>query len=278
MRTVDLPAGTIHYETHGPEDGHPVVFVHGFAMGASLWRPLADQLAQQGFRCYAPTWPLGAHPEALRPGADRTMTGVADTVADFLAALDLDNVLLVGNDTGGLVCQIVAGTHPDRIGRLVLTACDAFEHFPPPVLRPMILAARSRIAFRLVAQSLRLAAVRKQTFGPLAHADIDHLVREWTAPALHDPAVAEDLRAFTASLHRQTSLDAAARLGGFAKPALIAWSADDAFFPAGDARRLADVLPDARLHVIERARTFSMLDQPGELAALITDFAAAPRP
>jgi pimeloyl-ACP methyl ester carboxylesterase len=277
MHTVDLAAGTVHYETHGPDDGRPVVFVHGYAMGASLWRPLAEHLGQQGFRCFAPTWPLGAHPVALRPGADRTMTGAAATVADFLDRLDLTDVLLVGNDTGGLVSQLVAGTYPDRIGRLVLTACDAFEHFPPPVLKPMILASRSRATFRLALQGLRLAAVRKQFFGPLAHTDIDHLVREWAAPALRDAAVAEDLRAFTASLHQQTALDAAARLGGFTKPALIAWSADDAFFPAEDGRRLADTLPDARLHVIERARTFAMLDRTAELAGLITEFATAPQ-
>ena len=68
---------------------------------------------------------------------------------------------------------------------------------------------------------------------------------------------------------------AAARLPQFAKPALIAWSADDAFFPVEDGQRLAEVLPDSRFEVIERARTFSMIDQPDRLAVLIADFAEA---
>lgn len=101
MSTIDTNAGTIHYEATGPEDGRPVVFVHGYMMGGQLWRQVGERLADLGLRCIAPTWPLGAHPQPLRPGADRTITGVAGIVADVLSALDLDDVVLVGNDTGG---------------------------------------------------------------------------------------------------------------------------------------------------------------------------------
>ena len=60
MHTVELTGGTIHYETVGPQNGRPIVFIHGFAMGASLWRPLSERLARQGLRCIAPTWTLAA--------------------------------------------------------------------------------------------------------------------------------------------------------------------------------------------------------------------------
>ena len=142
MPTIDISAGTIHYEATGPENGRPVVFVHGYMMGGELWRQVSERLADLGLRCIAPTWPLGAHPEPLRPGADRTITGVAGIVADVLAALDLEDVVLVGNDTGGVVTQLAAVHHPERLGALVLTSCDAFEHFPPPILKPVILAAK----------------------------------------------------------------------------------------------------------------------------------------
>jgi pimeloyl-ACP methyl ester carboxylesterase len=269
MPTVTLDAGTIHYDVTGPAQGRPVVFVHGYSMASSLWGPLAARLGERGLRCFAPTWPLGGHPEPLRPGADRTLPGIAAMVDAFLAALDLDDVVLVGNDTGGLVAQLVAVTHPDRLGALVLTSCDAFEHFPPPILKPLILASRTQPTFRGALQALRSAAVRRRAFGALSHSDIDALVLQWVRPQLENPAVAEDLRRFTASLRRETSLDAAARLGGFTRPALVAWSADDEFFPVEDGRRLAAALPNAQLHVIENARTFSMLDQPDRLADLI---------
>ncbi|WP_433785203.1 alpha/beta fold hydrolase [Actinomycetospora sp. CA-101289] len=273
MPTVDLDAATIHYESTGPDTGRPVVFVHGYAMGGSLWEPLATRLAARGLRCLAPTWPLGAHPTPLRPGADPTLPGVAATVGAFLEALDLTDVVLVGNDTGGLVAQLVAVHHGERLGALVLTSCDAFEHFPPPILRPFIVAARYPAAFRAAVRTLSSTLVRRWAYGSLAHRDVEPLAAQWVRPALDDPAVAEDLRRLTASLERRTSLDVAARLGEFTRPALVAWSAEDAVFPVGDAQRLADALPGATLRLVPGARTFAMLDQPDVLAEAVAGLA-----
>ena len=117
--------------------------------------------------------------------------------------------------------------------------------------------------------------MRRRAYGALAHTNLDALTAEWTRRAVRDPAIAENLRRFTGSLTTQTTLDAAARLPEFTKPALIAWSADDAFFPQSDAQRLADALPHSRLEYIENARTFSMLDAPDALAGLIAEFVTA---
>jgi hypothetical protein len=276
MPTVGLDSGTIHYENAGPADGRPVVFVHGYAMGASLWRPLSGRLAGRGLRCIAPTWPLGAHPEPMRDGADVTMAGVAAMIAELLERLELQDVVLVGNDTGGALAQIVAGTYPQRLGALVLTSCDAFEHFPPPILKPLIAAARTRTLFRAALLPIGTRLGRRRAYGKLAHADLDALSAEWVRPALSDRDVAEDLRRFTASMVRSVTVEAAARLPTFEKPALVAWSADDAFFEIEDGRRLAELLPAARFALIERARTFSMIDRTDELAGLIAEFARAP--
>ena len=108
---------------------------------------------------------------------------------------------------------------------------------------------------------MRTRCGRKRAYGALAHADIDHLASEWIEPALTDARVREDLRRFTASLRHETTVAAGARLPEFGKPALVAWSADDAFFPVQDGRRLAAALHGARLEVIPRSRTFSMIDQ-----------------
>jgi pimeloyl-ACP methyl ester carboxylesterase len=270
MPTIDINAGTIHYEATGPENGRPVVFVHGYMMGGQVWRQVSERLAEVGLRCIAPTWPLGAHPEPLRPGADRTIAGVAGIVADVLAALDLQDVVLVGNDTGGVVTQLVAVHHPERIGALVLTSCDAFEHFPPPILKPVIAAAKSKTLFRPAIQVMRAPVARRRAYDGLAHRDIDDLAKIWVRPALSDPAIAEDLRQFSLSLRTEVTTGVAARLPEFDKPALIAWSADDLFFEQEDGRRLAALIPSARLEVIEGARTFSMVDQPDRLADLLS--------
>jgi pimeloyl-ACP methyl ester carboxylesterase len=275
MPAVTLSAGTIHYENLGPpspDTGRPVVFVHGYAMGSSLWGPLSDRLAGFGFRCYAPTWPLGAHTEPMRDSAQVTIEGVAGIVDEFLQALELTDVILVGNDTGGAIAQIVATTTPDRLGALVLTSCDAFEHFPPAGMKPLIAAAKLGPTFRVALAPLRSRSFRRQAYGPLAHADVDHLVTEWIEPLFASPRVREDLRRFTLSMRRETMLQAGARLSHFTKPSLIAWSADEQFFPPEDGHRLAATLPDSRFELIDRARTFSMIDQPDVLADLIGDF------
>lgn len=275
MRSIRLKAGTIHYEASGPEGGRPVVFVHGYAMGSSLWRPLSERLASRGWRCLAPTWPLGAQTEPMQEGADLTMEGMAGMVGEFLEVLGLEGAVLVGNDTGGAIAQIVATSTPARLGGLVLTSCDAFEHFPPPVLKPLIAAAKLPPVFRVALLPLRTRLGRKQAYGKLAHADIDGLAAEWTRPALGDRRIREDLRRFTASMQRQSMVRAGERLHEFAKPALVAWSANDAFFPLEDGRRLAAALPSSRLEIIEDARTFSMIDQPDLLANLIAELPEA---
>ncbi len=272
MPDVSLSAGTIHYEKSGPTTARPIVFIHGYTMSSSLWAPLTERLVETGFACYAPTWPLGAHPEPMRDGTELTMESIAATVAEFLEALELRDVILVGNDTGGAIAQIVATTAPGRLGGLALTGCDAFEHFPPPVLKPLINAAKLGPAFHAMLALLRTRLVRQRAYGALAHADIDHLAAEWVKPVLTNPRIRTDLRRFTASLQVETMLRTAARLPRFTKPALIAWSADDQFFPLEDGHRLAEALPNSRLKLIERARTFSMIDQPDVLADLIADF------
>jgi pimeloyl-ACP methyl ester carboxylesterase len=273
MPAVALTMGNVHYEKVGPDDGRPVVLIHGYAMGGSLWRPLTERLAAGGFRCIAPTWPLGAHTEPMNEHGELTIEAIAAMVEEFLDELGLEEVVLVGNDTGGAIAQVVATSTPARIGALVLTSCDAFEHFPPPILKPLIAAARFAPTFQAALQPLRTRLGRRRAYGALAHADIDGLVTEWLRPAVTNSRVRNDLRRLTASLNQETTVRAGELLPRFAKPALVAWSQDDAFFPLEDGRRLAATLPAARLEVIPEARTFSMIDQPDELAGLIADFA-----
>jgi pimeloyl-ACP methyl ester carboxylesterase len=273
MPAVALTMGNVHYEKVGPDDGRPVVLIHGYAMGGSLWRPLTERLAAGGFRCIAPTWPLGAHTEPMNEDGELTIEAIAAMVGEFLDEMGLEEVVLVGNDTGGAIAQVVATSTPARIGALVLTSCDAFEHFPPPILKPFIAAARFAPTFQAALQPLRTRLGRQRAYGALAHADIDGLVTEWLRPAVTNSRVRNDLRRLTASLNQETTVRAGELLPRFAKPALVAWSQDDAFFPLEDGRRLAATLPAARLEVIPEARTFSMIDQPDELAGLIADFA-----
>ena len=134
MPTVDLPQGRVNYRVAGPPDSAlpPVVFVHGIMVNGELWTGVADALAARGIRSYAPDLPLGAHPVPLSPDADISPRGVAALLLAFLDALGLTDVTLAGNDTGGALCQFLLDADASRVGRLVLTNCDAFDQFPPP--------------------------------------------------------------------------------------------------------------------------------------------------
>lgn len=277
MPAVDLEMGTIHYSEFGPSDGRAVVFVHGYMMGGELFAGLGRRLGEQGLRCLAPTWPLGAHREPMAPGADMTPTGVAATIAAFLDVLGLDDVVLLGNDSGGALCQLVAADHPERLGALVLTNCDAFENFPPSFFKALVKAARLPGGLKAALAPMRLAAARRSPlgFGLLSHHDVDHLAREWVRPVFEQPAVLEDLRRFTVAVNPEVTLGAASRLKRFDRPVLLAWGVDDKLFPIRDAQRLAEILPDARLERIEGSRAFSMIDQPDKLAELVGAFAGA---
>jgi pimeloyl-ACP methyl ester carboxylesterase len=269
MPTARLPQGTIHYSETG--SGRPVVFVHGYLMAGDLWDRLAAELAPRGYRCIAPTWPHGAHPEPMAPGADLTPTGLAALVAAFIGELGLEDAVLVGNDTGGAICQVVAAEHADAIGALVLTNCDAFENFPPSFFKALPLVARVPGGIGALVQPFRAGIVRRSPlgYGLLSRTGVDDLAREWVKPALGSAAVRRDLRKVTRGLRPRYTLAAAAKLASFRKPALVAWAPGDRLFPEEHGRRLATLLPQGRFQLVPDSGTFSMVDQPAALAALI---------
>jgi pimeloyl-ACP methyl ester carboxylesterase len=218
-----------------------------------------------------PDLPLGSHSLPMNKGADLSAPGLARLIAEFIERLELEDVTLVGNDTGGALCQLVAADHPERLGRLVLTTCDAFENFPPPAVRPMLTALK--LPGALVATSLigRLRVVRRAAFKamPLTMQPIpDEQVKSWVAP-LADKRIRADLATVVRGIDPADTVAAAERLRDFDRPALIAWGAEDRLFPFSDAERLAATLPNARLERIPNARAFVQLDAPERLAEMI---------
>jgi pimeloyl-ACP methyl ester carboxylesterase len=278
VKEARLPQGTIRYREMG--SGAPLLLVHGFMVNSLLWRKIAPTLAQD-FRVIAPDWPMGSHPIAMGPNADLTPPGFAKLIADFMAELDLRDVVLVGNDTGGGMCQIVVVEHPERVGRLVLTPSDAYENFPPPLFRPLKLVARIPGGVRAMIASLRPAPARRlpMTYGWVSKRPIDDaILNAWLDPARRDAGVRADIRALLLGISPKYTLAAAERLHEFDKPVLVAWATEDKFFPFEHGERLAASFPNARFERIEDSRTFAPEDQPERTAQLIADFAREPSP
>jgi len=275
-RELDLPQGRLRCFEAGT--GSPIVFLHGLLVNANLWRKVVARLSPD-FRCIALDLPLGSHTIPMPEAADLTPHGLADLIADAIEALALEDVTLVGNDTGGALCQMVVTRRSDRIGRLVLTSCDYRDNFPPPMFSYFKPAAAIPGAMKLLMAPMRLRAPRRLpfAFGWLVNRPIDRQAEDsYLLAGMVVGGVERDLKRVIKGLDKSYTNEAADRLGTFDKPALIAWSREDRFFKPAHARRLAQELPNARLEWIENARSLSPEDEPGRLAELIASFVREP--
>ncbi|MFJ1602200.1 alpha/beta fold hydrolase [Streptomyces sp. NPDC088253] len=274
-REIALSAGTVAYRDTGG-DGPVLVLLHGLMMDASLWDETITELAAD-HRCVAPTLPLGAHRHGMRADADLSLPGVARLVAEFLDRLDLRDVVLVGNDTGGALVQLMMGDGAARVAGVVLVSCDAFDNFPPGLTgRTLVLSGRlpPRL-FGMFMQQMRLRPLRRLpvAFGWLTLRG-DAATARWIRPVLERPEIRRDavrtLRA--AAADTGLLLAAAERLPGFDRPALIVWARGDRVMPPEHGRRLAALLPRGRLVEIDDSYTLVPLDRPTELARAIREF------
>jgi pimeloyl-ACP methyl ester carboxylesterase len=247
----------------------PIVFLHGLLVNGSLWEDVVALLPDR--ECVVLELPLGAHSV---PAADRgavTPVGVADWVAAELARRDLHDVTLAGNDTGGGIAQLVVARHPERVGKLVLTPCDALEVFPPAIFKPLFLAGRSSLSLSAFLQPLRFAPARRLpiAFGWLTKRARDETLAGWSSALLRGGEPLADAAHFFRHVDSGVLLDGAPRLRAFEGSVTIAWPPEDRCFPIALGRRLAAQFRDARFVEIEDSYSFVPLDQPAALAALL---------
>jgi pimeloyl-ACP methyl ester carboxylesterase len=277
-REVTLPQGTIRYRERG--SGEPIVFVHGLLVNGDLWRKVVPSLAQD-FRCITPDWPLGGHEPPLAANADLTPPGMARLIDGFMAKLDLRDVTLVGNDTGGAFSQLVAVEHPERLARLVLTPCDSYDNFLPAMFKDLQVGARLPGGTWVLAQTLRIRPAHRlpMMFGWLAKRPVERDVMDsYLGPVKRDRGVRRDVGKVLRGISKRYTLDAGERLRDFRRPTLIVWAREDRVFPFEHGERLAKTIPNARLEAVEDSYSFVPEDQPQRLAQLIAEFVGSAAP
>ncbi len=274
-RTLAVGDATIAYRECG--SGRPIVFVHGLLVNGDLWRDVVPLLAPR-FHCIVPDWPLGSHALPLLAEADLRPLAVAKLVADFIAARDLRDVVLVGSNTGGAICQLVISEHPQRIGALVLANCDAYENFFPPAFRALTYLARIPGFIDLLASGLRSERLQRLICATVAHRKpAAEILRSYFEPLIMQPGVRRDARKFIAAVDRRYTLEAARSFARFDRPVGIIWGEDDrVFFPIGFARRLCAAFPQSRLRIVPGSRTFVSEDRPHDFADFITEITNTP--
>jgi pimeloyl-ACP methyl ester carboxylesterase len=276
-REIQLSAGTISYQdTDG--DGPVILFVHGLLATPALWSPVVERLSAEA-RCIVPELPLGAHRRPMKPDAELSPRAVARLLAELIQKLDLTDVTVVGNDTGGAISQLLVTEHPERIARLLLTPSDCFEYFFPPRFRPLQWASRVPGLLTLAVQPLRFHLVFNS---PLGFGDATkrkfprEVSSELMRPYFTNRAIRRDMEKFIRGVSNRDTLAAAERLRDFDRPVLLVWAREDRFFPVRLAERLLERLPQGRLELIDDSYTFIPIDQPDRLAELVREFVAEP--
>lgn len=274
MAQVQLANGPVEYVEHGPADGPPVVFVHGVLVNGGLWLETARLLGEHGARAITPDWPIGAHRLPFGTDADLSPRGIARLVAELCERLGLQDVTLVGNDSGGAVCQYVAALHPQRVGRLVLTNCEGPGAFPPKAFKAFIVAGRWRATLLPV---LRLCGTRlgaRLLMATLARKPHTELARSWMH-ASAAPGIVDDVVRFLRGVDERDYQPVAAALRSFDRPVLLVWGTGDRWaFTRRVGHRVAKLFHEPRVVEVPHARAFVPLDAPATLCSEVAAFIA----
>jgi pimeloyl-ACP methyl ester carboxylesterase len=268
---VQTPSGPASYiDTGGP--GRVALFVHGLGTSSYLWRHVIDQLDGQR-RCVAVDLPL----HGLTPAAadqDFTLPGFARFLAEFCAGLELSDIDLVANDTGGAISQVFATGHPELLHTLTLTNCETHKNMPPKVLLPAAWLAHLGLAARISPRLLRDIRRGRKRFYGLGYQDIESLpedlARFWLETQFATPELARQNQRIMTSLHARDLLAIEPALARLQVPTLIVWGTGDIFFRRKWAYWLRDTIPGAT-EVVELAgaRLFFPDERATELTAAL---------
>ncbi len=277
MPELELSAGRIEYEDTGG-DGPAIVLLHGLMMDGSVWRHVVKEL-RSDYRCVLPTLPLGGHRHPMDPDADLSMRGIAGLVGELMERLDLHETTLAMSDWGG--GQLLVGSRWDeRIGRLVVCSCEAFDNVPPKgAARLLPYLARVPGGIAAAVMPFRFDRLRRlpMTYGPLSRRAVPREVMDrWFGPVVSSREIRRDLGKYvrSAAQGRRDLLAAVEALSAFERPALVVWAKEDRLMPREHGRRLAELLPQGRLVEIEDSYTLISEDQPAKLAAHMREFLA----
>ncbi len=274
IQTVETSAGPIEYLDTGGV-GPLLVMTPGLIMDETLWAGVVDRLAP-GHRCIVPRLPLGGHRRPMRSDADLSLHALAGLLGEFLAVLDLRDMILVSVDWGGP--QLTAARHPERLAGLVLLPEEAFDNIPPGLPgRFAGLAGRAPGGLFVAAQSLRfpLLARLPMTFGWMAKRRIPKpMLMSWTTGARTSHAVRRDLAKYVRTSDYDGLHEAARLLANFDRPTLVLWASEDRVMPVAHGRRLAETIPGARYEEIDDCYTLIPLDRPDVVADRLAAFAA----
>jgi pimeloyl-ACP methyl ester carboxylesterase len=245
--SVQTASGRISYTEQGI--GPVALFVHGVLLNGHLWRHQLAHLSDIR-RCIAVD--LLAHGDTeIAPDQDVSVTANGTMLKQFLDALNIEQVDLVGNDSGGGIAQIFAALHPHRVRSLTLTNCDAHDNWPPEAFKPFLtMAAAGGLRGALDAMLSDTSVYRSpQALGPAyEHPErlTDESIEIYLRPLVRTEQRTRDFQRFLAAFDNKHTLAVEAQLKSLNAPTLIVWGTDDVYFDVKWARWLGDIIPGTR--------------------------------
>lgn len=277
-RYAQTPFGRTAYIERG--SGPVALFIHGVPLNGFHWRHVIERLSPIR-RCIALDL-MGLGYTEVAPGGDVSFTAQARMIAAFLNALDIAQVDLIANDSGGAVAQIFAATNPKRVRTLTLTNCDTHDNWPPPAIVPQIEAAGRGELVDAYAKFLDDPKGRNVRFSR-AYADpsvlTDEVYRVYIEPLLVSPASRDNFHRYWLAFNPQQTLAIEPLLRELRMPALIVWGLDDVFFDVRWAYWLRSTIPGVtRVVEVPDAKLFFPEDRPDALVEPLKAFIAAAAP
>jgi pimeloyl-ACP methyl ester carboxylesterase len=273
-RAVQTASGSIAYTEQGV--GPVALFVHGVLLNSHLWRHQLEHLSDLR-RCIAVD--LLAHGDTeIADDQDVSVTAQAEMLEQLLDALHVDQIDLVGNDSGGGIAQIFAARNRQRVRTLTLTNCDAHDNWPPEAFKPFLaMAAAGGLSDTLNAMLADKSVYRSpQALGPayedprrLSDGDIETYLR----PLVRSEKRTNDFRRFLAAFDNRHTVTVEAHLKKLSAPTLIVWGTDDIYFDVKWSRWLADTIPGTRRRIeLDGARIFFPEERWQEFNGILRQF------
>jgi pimeloyl-ACP methyl ester carboxylesterase len=262
-KQIALSEGTLGYHDSG--SGPVLLFVHGVFVNAALWSNVVPLLSNR-YRCIVPDWPLGSH--SIPMGSELSPFVVADMIGELIDELGLEDVTLVGNDTGGALCQMLVVRRPGVATRMVLTNCDAYDKFPPQPFTYLTWVPRIPGAISVLANSMRLHMNRRLpiAYGWLSKTMSREVEDSFVNPVIRDKGVRADIAGFLRRAKAKDLMATAEQYGTINIPVQLVWAEGDRSFKVGFAERMERDMPNATLVRLPGKHTFVPLDQPERLA------------
>jgi pimeloyl-ACP methyl ester carboxylesterase len=271
-RFVETPSGRIAFVEHG--EGLPALFIHGVPLNGFHWRHVMKGLGDCR-RCIALDL-MGLGYSEIAPDQDVSFTAQARMIEQFIASLGLDQVDLVGNDSGGAISQIFAAHNPGRLRSLTLTNCDVHDGWPPETVPPNIEAARLGTLAGAFEQLLRHPAAARARFArtyvePAVFTD--EAIRLYLEPILQNAHRRDAFHRYFLGFDSRQTVAIEPLLRELRVPTLIVWGLNDIFFPVKWAHWLRSTIPGAVAVVeVPEAKLFFAEDRPEALIGPLRNF------